>query len=107
MAPCLNQSFRRWFGDSRVVTGAGHPQPVFHGTPGPLFDAFDGTREGTTTFIGIPVKVRRHGFFFAGDYAFAESFARQGGSRQGSVMAVYLNIRHPLRMLEGRPLEGR
>jgi ADP-Ribosyltransferase in polyvalent proteins len=93
-------NFRAWFNNSRVINEDGTPQAVFHGSPDGVFDSFDYNAVGTTTFIGIPVKVKRHGFFFAADYSFAESFATQAESRKGTVMAVYLSLQNPLHMRE-------
>jgi hypothetical protein len=39
-SPLDNPSFRRWFGDSKVVDAHGEPMVVYHGTGRPLFSAF-------------------------------------------------------------------
>lgn len=101
-APAATQTpeFRAWFGDSKVVDENGDPLVVYHGTPGEPIAAFEKGRKGTTTFIGIPVETQRHGFYFAENKAFADSFSKQGGARSGSTMPLYLSIQNPLRLTE-------
>jgi len=98
--PSLIQSpqFRAWFKQSKVVDQQGNPLVVFHGTPSPLFDKFE-NRKGFTTFMGIPVEVQRHGFYFAENEAFAREFVNQPRHRgKGGVIPVYLSIQNPLRI---------
>lgn len=94
-------AFKAWFRDSKVVDKQGRPLVVYHGSPqmlGPDF-AFDPNRKGVSTFMGIPVEVQRHGFFFATNRAFAQSFANQPRARgKGTVLDVYLSIQRPLHM---------
>lgn len=94
-------AFKAWFGDSKVVDENGQPLVVYHGTQSE-FDAFKPEREGVTTFIGIPVKVRRSGIFFAEDKAFAQSFADAGqgqDNKKGArIIAAYLSIKNPLNL---------
>jgi hypothetical protein len=93
-----NPQFRAWFGNSTVVDQQGNPMVVFHGTPSPLFDRFE-HRKGITTFMGIPVEVQRHGFYFAENEAFAREFHNQPRGRgKGGVIPVYLSIQNPLRI---------
>lgn len=97
--------FKRWFGDSKVVDDQGKPLVVYHGTPSAAGEdfAFDPEKKGITTFIGIPVDTQRHGFFFAEDKSFADSFANQElGKGSGTTLPVYLSIQNPLIM----PAEG-
>ncbi len=97
-APLDNPAFRAWFGNSKVVDQQGNPMVVFHGTPSPLFDRFE-HRKGITTFMGIPVEVQRHGFYFAENEAFAREFVNQPRHRgKGGVIPVYLSIQNPLRI---------
>lgn len=96
-APVETPAFQRWFGDSKVVDENGDPLVVYHGTPGPAFREFEKGRAGVTSFIGIPVEVRREGFYFAEKKGFAKGFAEQSRARGGgSVMPVYLSIQNPL-----------
>ena len=98
---------RDWAADSAVADEAGEPMVVYHGTPGPAFEAFDPERKGITTFIGIPVETERSGFFFAEDEDFAKTFAEQDGERRaGTVMPVYLSIKKPFRTFGGAPKES-
>jgi ADP-Ribosyltransferase in polyvalent proteins len=95
-----SDNFRAWFNNSRVTDEDGIPKVLFHGSPNGMFDSFDYDATGTTTCMGMLHKVKRHGFFFASDYSFAESFATQSRNRKGTVMAVYLSLQNPLYMLE-------
>jgi hypothetical protein len=108
VAPAIETpEFKAWFKDSAVRrlptssrdTAPREPLVVYHGTQA-AFTAFKKTNEGTTSFMGIPVKVFRRGNFFAEDKAFAESFASQGG-RKGRVVEAYLSIQNPLWLSDG------
>jgi hypothetical protein len=76
------QSFWRWFGDSKVVDEAGRPQPVYHAT-----DA-DFTEFQRSEDIG---------FHFGPTHA-ANVRARQAQLEDASIMPAYLRIEKPLRM---------
>jgi hypothetical protein len=93
----FSPAFKAWFGDSKVVDEHGQPKVVYHGTRAMIHPdfAFDPKRKGVSTFIGIPVEVLRHGFFFTEDKEFANSFA----FANGTVLEVYLSIKNPLHML--------
>lgn len=107
-APAIETpEFKAWFKDSavrRLPTSSRDPGPfeplkVYHGTQAE-FTEFSKTNVGTTTMMGIPIKVFRRGNFFAEDKAFAESFANQG-RRKGKVIEAYLSIQNPLWLSEG------
>ena len=109
VAPAVETpEFKAWFGDSvvreRAVSSRDNtpkaPLRVYHGTQAD-FTAFNARGTGTTTFMGIPVKVFRSGIFFAEDKSFAESFAAQGG-RKGRVIEAYLSIQNPLDLSNGQ-----
>lgn len=90
-------AFRRWFGASKVVDEAGKPLIVYHGTPGPEFDAFDPSKKGVTSVLGMPFETHRQGFYFAEKPGFAHGFAQQDrGRKQGSVIDAFLSIKNPL-----------
>lgn len=92
-----NPAFRAWFKDSKVVDREGNPLIVYHGTPNQMFDRFDLSKKGYSSYFGIPVEVQRHGFYFRENEAFAKSFVGQPRHRgQGGVIAAYLSIQNPL-----------
>lgn len=93
-----DQSFDRWFGDSKVVDEDGTPLVVFHGTPTPGFNAFDPSKTGTTSVLFSSIETHRQGFFFAESRDFAQSFADQRPG--GDVMPVFLRIENPLDVRE-------
>lgn len=78
--------------------------PLYHGTPGPAFERFDG-RPGTTTFIGIPVKTQRYAIFGTPDRSFAEGFASQHRHQgvRGSVRPMMMRQSAPLRLYPDQP----
>ncbi|HEY1034572.1 MAG TPA: PLxRFG domain-containing protein [Pseudoxanthomonas sp.] len=86
-APTDTPAFRRWFGDSKVVTDGGAPQVVYHGTTAD-FEEFSadyfGAGDGNADW--------GDGFYFASNPAAASTYARGEG---GNVMPVYLAIRNP------------
>lgn len=96
--------FRRWFGDSKARNEDGSPLVVFHGTQSD-FNAFAPVRQGTTTFMGIPVEVTRHGIFFTADKKFAQSFADSGQGQDrpqdAHVIPAFLSVQNPLNLLNG------
>lgn len=97
--------------DSHVVKGASSsreagpfatPIDVYHGTQ-KTFDKFDPEALGTNSTIFGNESVKRHGFFFAEDPEFAESFSTQGGRSDGAqIIPANLDIKNPLYM----PPEG-
>lgn len=95
-------SFKRWFGDSKVVDENGEPMVVYHGTNSDItkFDASAiGSNSGNTGFLG-------KGFYFSRSPSIASGYAgstRPGGSGTewartdgGNVMPVYLSLQNPL-----------
>ena len=78
------QSFKNWFGASKVVDENGEPLVVYHGTRAlniTEFDREDSTDEGD---FG-------KGFYFTDSLKTAENYAPYGGT----VMSVFLNIQNP------------
>jgi hypothetical protein len=96
-------AFRRWFGESKVVDGAGRPLVVFHGT-GATFDTFDKKMRGFVTESSDS----KTGFFFTSSLQRAEDAAQDAAwmtkpeawSRPAPdaarVMRVYLKMERPL-----------
>ncbi len=81
------ESFKRWFGDSKVVDADGKPLVVYHGTTGD----FTRFRRGD------------EGIFFAESPSAANSYAEGDGA---NVMPAYLSIKNPLRMTWREWLRG-
>lgn len=63
-------AFKRWFGDSKVVSDGGDPLVVYHGTNG-NFSSFSNEKLGETTGAASS----KMGFFFASNPAVASSYA--------------------------------
>lgn len=91
--------FKAWFGDSKVVDGAGKPATMFHGTAR-AFEAFDRKRandaEGRKRSMGWGAGK----FYFASSGEAASSsaeFARiTGRGKAPQVMPVYLSVQNPI-----------
>ena len=99
VAPDERQAnFKRWFGNSKAVDPKGNPLVLYHGTQN-NFNQFRPHGIGTTTFIGIPTKVERHGIFMSPHPEFASSFAQQGSNQTGAnVMPLHVRMENPLKM---------
>lgn len=92
-----DQSFDRWFGDSKVVNEDGAPKVVYHGTPTKDgFRVFDPKRTGITSVLFSQIEQHRQGFFFAENKEFANTFADQDRAKgKGRIMEVFLSIQNP------------
>jgi hypothetical protein len=88
-----NESFHKWFGDSKVVDADGKPLVVYHGTASD-FNVFDKKK------IGSNYRQDKKGFFFAGQPQEAGFAADDASEKQGSpnVMPVYLSMRNPMEL---------
>jgi len=75
----MNDSFKKWFGNSAVVDSSGNPLVVYHGTDS-LFHVFDEN-------IGRKW-ANKFGFFFTIDRDFAEMYGEE-------IMPVYLSLSNP------------
>jgi hypothetical protein len=85
------ENFKRWFGNSKVVDGAGRPLVVYHGTISD-FAKFDssGHRSGSA--------VQELGTWFASTAKAASKFAKDpewGGTDGANIIPVYLSIQNP------------
>jgi hypothetical protein len=90
--PTSTPAFRRWFGESKVVDGAGRPLVVYHGTTAEDFDAFrPNYRKGEQLGFGIHFAADRE---FAAKYAEDPTVRRKG--KAPKVYEVYLSIQRPL-----------
>lgn len=86
-------TFKRWFGDSKVVNADGNPLVVYHGTS-LEFQTFDNGKLGS----------RDPGFFGEGHYFtpdkegaldYADSAAQDAGAEAGKVLETYVSIKNP------------
>jgi hypothetical protein len=80
------ENFKRWFGNSKVVDGAGRPLVVYHGTAIPK-NTFG--RDGGAAGVGA---------YFTTNLVDAERYADNDASVDGDdpiVMGVYLSIKNP------------
>lgn len=94
-------SFKRWFGDSKVVNEDGTPRVLYHGTPHAGFTEFDpGLSEDMNLAYG-------KGVYLTEDPAAASGYARMGASwgnadtgdaSGASVYPVYARIENPFDM---------
>ena len=89
------ESFKRWFGDSKVVDENGEPLVVYHGTMNNDFDVFKPS--GEQNLFG-----RGDQFYFTDDANEASGYAignadqkSKGRNGSGSVMPVYLSMKNP------------
>jgi len=91
-------AFRRWFGASQVVDGAGRPLIVYHGSPDVRELVQQGFRKSA---------LRGHSYFATDRYDMANSYAdphRATGDYQQveeGVVPLYLSIQNPM-VLDGR-----
>ena len=96
--PTSTPAFRRWFGASKVVDGAGRPLIVYHGSPDVRELVQQGFRKSA---------LRGHSYFATDRYDMANSYAdphRATGDYQQveeGVVPLYLSIQNPM-VLDGR-----
>lgn len=87
-----SESFRRWFGDSKVVDKSGRPLVVYHGSPVKDIRVFDTSRVTTRTPLGDVA-----GAFFSADPMTASGYARDRVTKErGKTYAAYLSLQNPL-----------
>ncbi|MGX0617628.1 orotate phosphoribosyltransferase-like protein [Cupriavidus metallidurans] len=88
------EAFRRWFGDSKVVTEDVKPMVMYHGTSasesGDAFTAFD-TYASNYGLMGM-------GGYFTADPTVASSYTAKGKGTTPTVYPVYLSIKNPIDM---------
>ena len=95
--PTSTPAFRRWFGESKVVDGAGRPLVVYHGArSSKTFEVFRGSRRG---WYGS-------GMYFTPDRDFAEGYAKDFDGNVGHLVSVYLRMERPYRY-ESRNFENK
>lgn len=90
----ITATFKRWFGDSKVVDADGNPLVMYHGTTksqeGQAFTRFD-TYGAEYGLFGI-------GSYFTDDPELASSYAKKGRGETPTVYPVYLSIKNPIDM---------
>lgn len=92
------QSFKDWFGDSKVVDDKGEPLVMYHGTPNGVFESFD-TYASKYGLMG-------QGGYFTDNPAVASEYTEKGVKRierdgetpEKVVYPVYLSIKNPIDM---------
>ena len=95
--PTSTPAFRRWFGESKVVDGAGRPLVVYHGSrSSKTFEVFRGSRRGGYG----------SGMYFTPDREFAEGYAEDSDGNVGHLVSVYLRMERPYRY-ESRNFENK
>jgi hypothetical protein len=91
-----SDTFRAWFGSSKVTAPGGGPRVVYHGTAADFW-AFDPSHlGGNTGHMTAPL-----GFFFAEDRAKAQRYAEKasgGVPAEERVIDAYLSIQRPQAM---------
>ena len=94
-APDHEETFRQWFGKSKVVDEHGEPLRVFHGTTA-AFNEFDSAKLGSHTGH----RTSSMGFFFSGaDNAGGFTEDLWGEHKQGAALVpAYLSIRNPVKI---------
>lgn len=93
-------TFKKWFGDSKVVDADGKPMVMYHGTAKD-FDAFDNSKTGAND-MGLWGR----GHYFASTPTSANSYAlRQGDGAR--VIQAYVSIQNPLVLRIGDDLVTR
>ncbi|WP_284118434.1 GNAT family N-acetyltransferase [Acinetobacter seifertii] len=92
------ESFKNWFGDSKVVDSEGKPLVVYHGTKSE-FSIFDLKKAGKSD-AGVIGKA----FYFTPYKNQAENFAESphyGSGKQPTTLPVYLSLENPAIIQDG------
>jgi len=89
----LNQNFKTWFGNSKVVDANGKPLVVYHGT-NQDFGEFSHDSLGSENDYGF----MGAGFYFMNDPEWGSGYAEIAGEKTGgaNVLPVYLKMENPL-----------
>lgn len=97
-------NFKKWFGDSKAVDGAGKPLTVYHGT-NKNFEVFDPARTGSKSQTGAARNSLFDGsFFFSKDPAVAGSYSGQHTDMTGyknfeensQIIPANLSLKNPV-----------
>lgn len=86
------ESFAKWFGDSKVVDANGKPLRVYHGTAAD-FDQFRKTRRSETNAFNRDKYV---GIFFSDNPEAADFYSGFPGKHAPRTIPVYLSLQDPL-----------
>jgi hypothetical protein len=79
------ESFKKWFGDSKVVDEKGEPLVVYHGS-NTKFDTFDIKK------VGSNATAEGYGFYLTNNKDIAKGYQNEGGS----MVEAYLSMQKPL-----------
>lgn len=88
-------NFWRWFGDSKVVDGAGRPLVVYHGSYEKFQEFSKDTFGNNTGNLGMFGK----GFYFTDEHFIGADYANLNApdeAERGNLYTVYLKIENPL-----------
>jgi len=86
----LNNNFRKWFGNSKVIDKDGNPMICYHGSNDNNVKIFDLGMVGKNTDSGMFGK----GFYFTDNIKYASTYNRN--KNNGSVLSCFLSIQNPL-----------
>jgi hypothetical protein len=89
------ESFKKWFGDSKVVDEHGRPLVVYHGTNktenGNAFNSFD-------TYSSAKYGLMGQGSYFTDNSNIAGEYTTKGKGESPSIYSLYLSIKNPIDM---------
>lgn len=86
----LNNNFKKWFGNSKVIDDSGNPMIVFHGTSKGAFEIFK-PKKG---YKGKSKQQADLGSHFSIDKEYAQGYA--GDKKNSKLYECYLRIENPL-----------
>jgi hypothetical protein len=85
----LNDNFKKWFSNSKVVNKEGNPMICYHGSNNKDIKTFNLDLTGKNTDSGMFGK----GFYFTNNIKYANTYNR---TKNGETLKVYLKISNPL-----------
>ena len=85
----LNDNFKKWFSNSKVVDKEGNPMICYHGSNNKDIKTFNLDLTGKNTDSGMFGK----GFYFTNNIKYANTYNR---TKNGETLEVYLKISNPL-----------
>lgn len=92
----LNENFRKWFGDSKVVDADGKPLVVYHGTLAD-FSTFElGRGEAQSTAFFFTNKENVNGYLTS--YLDQQKYQQETRDGDHTIMPVYVSLKNPKRI---------
>lgn len=85
----INNNFKKWFGDSKIIDSNGNPIICYHGSNTKNIKIFNLDFVGKNTDSGMYGK----GFYFTDNIKYADTYNR---TKNGDTLEVYLKISNPL-----------